>query len=131
RKAAVDDVDEVADVDGHEHVGLGPLALGGDALGEALLHEDRVDGDAGLGGEGVEERPDQARLAGGVEVDLGGRGHRAQRQHPRDSERNPSRHPILPDPGPGKAGTRDEKQALRHCFITVIICGRMSFQGAF
>src|SRR5690606_20293544 len=40
----------------------------------AVAHEYGVDLDAGRGGEGIEQRLDQARLAGGVEIDLAGGG---------------------------------------------------------
>src|SRR5215211_8696507 len=60
---------QAADVDGDQHVGWAVLALGLDALGEALLGEDGVDLDAGRLGELVERRRIEPRLAVGVDVD--------------------------------------------------------------
>ena len=60
---------QAADVDGDQHVGWAVLALGLDALGEALLREDGVDLDAGRLGELVERRRIEPRLAVGVDVD--------------------------------------------------------------
>ena len=76
RETAVDEVDQVAVVDGHDQVGRRVLALRLDALGDAALDEDGIDGDPRLGGERVEERLDQAWLARRVDVDLAGLGER-------------------------------------------------------
>ena len=63
-------INEIADVDGHQHIGRGTLPLGGDALGHAILEEDGVDLDAARLGEGLQQGLDEAGLAGGVEADL-------------------------------------------------------------
>ena len=69
-EVAVDQLDQVADIDRHDHVGVAAGAFRRDALGQALLDKDGVHRHAALGGVGVEERPDQARLAGRIEVHL-------------------------------------------------------------
>ena len=63
---------EPADVDGEQHVGRAVGAFGLDALLEAVGGGDDVDLDAGVLGEGVEQRLDQLGLAIGVDVDLAG-----------------------------------------------------------
>src|SRR5690606_5281717 len=50
----------------------GALAFGRQALEQAVLQQDGVDPDAGGGGEGVQQRLDQAGLAGGVQVHFAG-----------------------------------------------------------
>ena len=85
--ALVDEIDEVADIDGHQHVGRRVGAFGGDPLRQAVLDEDGVDRDAGLLGEDVDQRLDQAGLAGGVEVDLAAAGAAAGKARAADRRR--------------------------------------------
>ena len=66
-------IDEVAGVHRHQHVGGRAFAFRGKALDQAVLQEDRVDLDAGVFGEGLQKRLDQSRFARGVKVQfLGG-----------------------------------------------------------
>jgi hypothetical protein len=58
--AEVDGFLEARDVDGEQDIGGGIVALGLDALLQPVLGEDHVDGDAGLAGELVEQRLDEA-----------------------------------------------------------------------
>ena len=77
RHALVHEVEHRAHVHVHHHVGGRTGALGGDALGEAFLHEHRVDLDPGLRRERLDQRPHQPRFARRVEVDrLLGEGRR-------------------------------------------------------
>ena len=71
---------EAADVDGQQHVGGAVGALGLDALLEAGARRDDVDLDAGVLGEGVEQRLDQLALAIGVDIDLVGARRRVTRR---------------------------------------------------
>ena len=77
RDAGLHRVLEPADVDGEQHVGRAVGALGLDALLEAGACRDDVDLDAGVLGEGIEQRLDQLALAIGVDVDLARLGERA------------------------------------------------------
>ncbi len=61
---------QTADVDGDQHVGRALGAFGLDALVEALRRRDQIDLDAGVLGEGLQQRLDQLGLAIAVEVDL-------------------------------------------------------------
>ncbi len=99
--AGVDQVDEVAEVDGHQHVGGGVVAFGGDPFRQAGIDENGVDFDAALRREGVEEGLDQARLARGVEIDLAG-GERRGRKQRQDGEGKeaPNGHERHPDFAP-------------------------------
>ncbi len=89
----VDEVGEVAEIDCHQDVGGRVLALGGDALRQAGVDEDGVDGDAGVPGEGLEQRLDEPGLAGGVEIHLvGGRSRDGNQCHAGKQDKTPKRH---------------------------------------
>ena len=70
RDAGLHRVFEAADVDRQQHVGGAVGTFGLDALLEAGACRDDVDLDAGVLGEGFEQRLDQLRFAIGVDVDL-------------------------------------------------------------
>jgi len=79
REPAVDEVEQVADVDRHQHVGRRLRAFRLHTLEQAVLHEYRVDLDAALLRERVDQRLDQLRFAGGVQAHfLGGVGQRRE-----------------------------------------------------
>ncbi len=73
REPAVDEIEQVADVDRHQHVGRRLRAFRLHALEQAVLHEHRVDLDAALLRECVDEWLDQLRFAGGVQAHFLGR----------------------------------------------------------
>ena len=70
REARILGLGEAAGIDGEEQVGRAVLSFGGEALVETGGGEHDVGLDAGLLGEGLEQRIDQPRLAIGVDVDL-------------------------------------------------------------
>ncbi|MNI27833.1 hypothetical protein D3C73_815890 [compost metagenome] len=72
RHAAVNQVQQVADVYGHEHVGGRLGAFGLDALQQAVLDEHGVDLDAAFFREGVQQRLDQLGFPSGVQADFFG-----------------------------------------------------------
>ena len=77
RDAGVDRVLQPRDVDGEQHVGRRVRAFGLDALLEPGACRDHVDLDAGVLGEGFEQRLDQFLLAIRIDVDLALRGREA------------------------------------------------------
>ena len=70
RDAGIDRVLQPRHVDGQQHVGRRVRAFGLDALLEAGARRDHVDLDAGVLGEGLEQRLDQLLLAIRIDVDL-------------------------------------------------------------
>lgn len=72
--ALFSEIDEVAGIHSHQNVGRRACALAQNALRKTVLQEYGVDLDAARGGEGVQQRLDQARFAGGVDVELRGAG---------------------------------------------------------
>lgn len=87
-QAAIDQIDQVADVHGHQHVGGRGLALLLDPLGQAVLEEDGIDLHPGRFGERGQQRLDQIRLARGVKVQfLGACGNRLRSKHGTDQSR--------------------------------------------
>jgi hypothetical protein len=56
RETLLDEIDEVAEVDRHEHVRRRARAFGGYAFGEAIAYEDRIDLDARVLGKGLQQR---------------------------------------------------------------------------
>ena len=79
REPCVLGLGQAACVDRQQHIGGAVGALGRQALVEARGGIDHVGLDAGLGGERLEQRVDQLRLAVGVDVHLlgGGRSNAA------------------------------------------------------
>ena len=79
-QVGVFDVRQPPDVHGEHHIGRAIGALVGEAFEHAGFGVDRVDYDAGLGGESVKHRRNQLRLAVGIDIDLaiggGGDGER-------------------------------------------------------
>ena len=65
-----------SDIDGEQDIGRAVGALGLDALLKARACGDDVDLDAGILGEGVEQRLDELALAVGVDIDLARLGER-------------------------------------------------------
>src|SRR5690554_3353086 len=61
-------IEQIADVDGHQDIGRRLVALGLHTLDQAVLHEYGVDLDAGVFGEFVEQRLDQTWLACGIQA---------------------------------------------------------------
>jgi len=78
---AVHQVQKVADIHRHQYIGRRLRAFGAHPFEQAILDEDRIDLDAGILGEGGDQRFDELGLAGGVQIDfLGqdGTGHQRQ-----------------------------------------------------
>ncbi len=71
--ARFDRFGEVLHIRGQDHVGRGAPAFREQPLGHPGVEKGDVDLDAGLGGEGVDQRLDQLGLAVGIDVDLGQR----------------------------------------------------------
>ena len=86
RHALIDEVDEVADIDGHQDVGRRIGAFCCNSFRQALLDKDGIHGDAGFGGKGLEQRLDQSGLSRGVDVDVGKR-RRGQERGGSESKR--------------------------------------------
>ena len=77
--AAVDQIDQIAEIHHHQHVGRRAATLGGNTFGQTVPHEHGIDLDARRCSETVEQRLDQARLTRGVEVHFrGARGSTGQ-----------------------------------------------------
>ncbi len=108
REPAVDEIEQIADVDRHQHVGGRARAFGLHALEQAVLDEHRVDGDAALLRERVDERLDQLRLAGRVQVDFVGRVRGGRDGGERECERERAQQRAQQ-----RAGLLDEHRGLR------------------
>jgi hypothetical protein len=76
RDAGSHGVLDAPDIDGEQHIRGAVGALGLDALFEARACGDDVDLDAGVPGEGVEQRLDELALAISVDIDIAGLGER-------------------------------------------------------
>lgn len=70
RKALLDKIDENAGIDSHQNICRRLVTFRDDALGDPVLQEDGVDRDPGRLREGIDQRLDQPRFAGGIEVEL-------------------------------------------------------------
>jgi len=89
--AGIHHLHQAGDVHGQHQIGGRAVALGHQTLGHALVDEGHVHRDAGLGGEGIDQRLDQFRLAVGIDVDLIRR-HRQRRGQERRKGRQAKRH---------------------------------------
>ena len=116
RQALVGQVEEVAEVDRHQHVRGRLRPLGGDTLGQPVLDEDRIDLDARGLGERVEEGLNQSGFAGGIEVYLLSAGRdRNREQQRRKSGRAHANHRTTHHVQslPGHAAANAERAPLR------------------
>ena len=84
RYAGLDQVEQIADVDGHEEVRRRFFAFGANTLDQPILDEDGIDLHSGVLGVLVEQRLYKAGFACGIQIHVGGMrsgGHGRQRDN--------------------------------------------------
>ena len=67
---------QARNIHGQDQIGGRPVAFRHKALDHALVDKGDVHSDAGLGGEGIDQRLDQFRLAVGIDIHLLGQGRK-------------------------------------------------------